>query len=102
MLYGQDYQRVGEDADDDGGHAVEQIGGVADDERESLATEFGEIDTSEQTHGQAHDCGEEEEFEAADDGVGHAAAGFSDWFRKLREEIQTERRAAVPDQIAED
>src|SRR5271155_4872685 len=96
MFYGQHYQRVREDADDYGGDAVEQVSGVAHDKGKSFATEFGEIDASEKTYGKAHYCGEEQEFQATDDGVGHAAAGFADGFGELREEIQVEGCAAVP------
>src|ERR1700693_4116501 len=102
MLHGQDRERVGEDTDDDGGDAVEQIGGVADDEGKSFPAEFGEIDAGEQAYGQAHDCSEKEQLEAADDGAGHAGAGFFEGFGELREEFPTERRAAVPDQVSED
>src|SRR5271163_469595 len=102
MFDGQDYERVSEDADYDGGDAVEQVSGVTHNERESFAAEFGEVDAGEQADGQAHHCGEKQQLEAADDSVSHAAAGFADGFRKLSKEIQAERRAAVPDQVAED
>src|ERR1700689_4316750 len=102
MFYGYRYQRVLPLSDDDGGDTVEQIGSVTDDEGKSFSAEFGEIDAGEQADGQAHHRGEKQQLEAADGGVGHAAAGFAVWFGKLREEIPAQRSAAVPDQIAED
>ena len=46
--------------------------------------------------------GEQQQLGAADDGVGHAAAGFADRRRQLGEEVQGEAAAAVDEQIPQD
>src|SRR5579872_7203144 len=102
MFERQNDERVSEDADDDRRHAVEQVGGVADDESDWAGAEFGEVDGAEEADGNADKGGEKQELGAADDGVGHAAAGFADRSGELGEEVPVDRGAAVVDEIAED
>ena len=102
VLEGEHDERVGEDADDDGGDAVEQVGGVADDESDGAGAEFREIDGAEKTDRHADERGEEKELGAANDGVGHAAAGFTDGSGELGEEVPVDGSTAVIDEIAED
>ena len=102
MFEGQDDQGVGEDADDDGGDAVEQVCGVADDEGHGAAAEFGEIDAAEETYWHTDERREKKKLGAADDGVGHAAAGFADRSGELGEEGPVDGCSAVVHEIAED
>ncbi len=45
---------------------------------------------------------EADDDQRADDGVGHAAAGFADRLRHLGEERQVERRDALRDDVEQD
>src|SRR3984957_8331048 len=101
VLERKDDERVGEDADDDRWDAVEQVGGVADDERDGTGAELRKINRAEEADGHTDYGGEKEKLGAADDGVGHATAGFADGSWELCEEVPVDRSAAVIDEVAE-
>src|SRR5258706_464632 len=102
MLEGQDDQAVSKNADDDGGHAVEQVGGVANDKSGGAAAEFREIDGAKETDGNPDEGSEQKQLAAANDGVGHAAARFANRRRQLGKEVPTDRCSAMKDKVAED
>src|SRR5882724_11908417 len=102
MLEGQDDQAVSKNADDDGGHAVEQVGGVANDKGGGAAAEFRKIDGAKETDGNTDERSEQKQFAAAEDGVGHAAASLADGHGQLGKEVPTDRCSAVINKIAED
>src|SRR6266581_1439369 len=69
---------VSKNADDDGGHAVEQVRGITDNKSGGAAAEFGEIDGAKKSDGNPKDRGKQKQLGAAEDRVGHAAAGLAD------------------------
>src|SRR5882762_4359645 len=102
MLEGQDDQAVSKNADDNGRHTVEQVGGIANDEGGGAAAEFREIDGAEETDRNADEGSEQKQLAAANNGVGHAAASFADRRGQLGKEVPTDRCSAVIDEVAED
>ena len=101
MLERKDHEAIGENADDDGGHAVEQIRGVTHNEGHGAPAEFGQVDRPQEADGNTDQRGQEKQLGAADDGVGHAAACFAHGSRQFREEIPVDGRAAMVDEIAQ-
>src|SRR5437879_9046878 len=93
---------VSENADDDGRDAVEQVGGVANNEGSGAAAEFREINGAKESDGNADKRGHQQELRAAEDGVGHAAAGFADRHGQLGKEVPTNGCSAVINEVAKD
>ncbi len=81
----------GEDADHDGGHAVQQVRGVANHHRNGLAAEFGQIDAAQESHRNADHRRDQDQYGAAHDGVGHASAHLAGGQRQLGEEVPIQR-----------
>src|SRR5260370_4551560 len=91
---------VSKNADDDGGHAVEQVRGITDNKSGGAAAEFGEIDGAKKSDGNPKDRGKQKQLGAAEDGVGHAAAGLADGSGELGEKVPTDGSSAVIDEIS--
>src|SRR6267143_6952390 len=102
MLERKNDDGVGKNADDDRRDAVEQVGGVAHDKSGGPAAEFREINGAKESDGNADERSEQQQLGAAEDGVGHAAAGFADRHRQLGKEIPTNRCSAVINEVAKD
>ena len=93
-----DDQRIDGDAHHDRGNAVEHIGGEANRIGQlGAATELGQKDAAADADGNADEAGQAEQNCRADDGVGHAAAGFADRLGNLGEEVQVQRTGALVD-----
>src|SRR5262249_22864839 len=102
MLHREYYQGVGEDTDDNGGHAVEQVCGIAHDESDRAPTKLGQVDSAKKSYGHADQRSQSEELSAADNRIGHATTGFAYWSRQFGKEIPVNRGSAMVDEIAED
>src|SRR6266699_4330265 len=87
-------------ADDDGGHAVEQVRGIADDEGGGAAAEFGEIDGAKKSDGNTEQRSHQEHLPAAENGVGHAPADFTDGNGQFGEEIPVDGSSAMNSEIS--
>ena len=90
---------VGDDADHDGGNAVEHVGGKANDVAEAVAAVFGDIDAGADSQWDADQAGNRKNHAGSDDGVGHAAAGFAHRLGSLGNEGPVERSQAAVDKI---
>jgi hypothetical protein len=86
--------RPGENADHDGGHAVQQVRGVADQHRQGLAAELRQIDAAQNPDRNADQAAAPGSIRAAHDGIGHAAAGFAGRQGKLGEESSNRASAS--------
>src|ERR1700686_627831 len=94
-------QAVSENADDDGGHAVEQVSSITDNESDgAAAAEFGEIDGAKKSDGNTKDGSKQKHLGAAEDGVGQAAAGFTDGNGQFGEEIPVDGSSAMNSEIS--
>ena len=90
-------------AHDDGGDAVEDVGGESDGVGQlGSATEFSEEDAAADADGDSDEAGEAEQDAGADDGVGHAAADFAFRLGDLGKESHVQRAGAFVNEIAED
>ena len=94
-------QGVGKNADHDGRHAVQQVRGIADEERHRSPAEFRQVHAAQQADGNPKQRGKQQELQAAHDGIGHSSTGFAHRDGKLGKEIPGKILSAVPDQIAE-
>ena len=92
---------IGKNSDDDGRYAVQQVRRVANHERHGLPAKLGQVDSAQQADGNADQRRQQQELARADDGIGHAAAGFTDRRGQLGEEIPVYILAAVVDEVAE-
>src|SRR5713226_5217356 len=102
MFERQNREAVGEDADDNRGHAVQQISRIAHDEGGGGAAKFRKVDGAEKTDRYADQRGQQKQLGAAEDGVGHAPARFAYRSRQLGKEAPANGSSAMEDQIAED
>ena len=94
-LHVGDHEAVGDDADDDGGHAGEHLGGEADDAAQRPVPLLGQEDPrADARRGSADEAREPHHEERPDDGVADAAAGLAHRGRAAREEAQAESPAA--------
>src|SRR5205814_7916568 len=87
-------------ADDDGRNAVEQVRSITDNKSDRAVTEFGEIDGAKKTDGNAKERSKQKHLGAAEDGVGHAAAGFTDGNGQFGEEIPVDGSSAMNREIS--
>jgi len=102
MFLGHHDERVDRDAHDDRGDAVEDVCREAYSVGEECAlTELCDVDAGGDADGDAHEAGEGEDDSRADDGVGHAAALFTNRSRDVGEEVQVEGTRAFVDQVEE-
>ena len=69
--------------------------------RSGAAAELGEVDASGDADGNAHEAGKGEDDSGADDGVGHAAALFTNRGGDVGEEGQIEGACAFVDEVGE-
>src|SRR3989442_335604 len=102
VLQRQDQKRVGKNADHNRRHTVEEVGGVADYEASAASSKLGQIDPAKESDGDADQGGKKQQLRAADNRIGHAAAGLAHRRRQLREEVPVEGAAAVKGEVAED
>src|SRR6058998_2186014 len=79
-----------------------KVGSVADDEASAASSKLGQIDPAKKSDGDADQGGKKQQLRAADNGIGHAAAGLAHRRRQLREEVPVEGAAAVKGEVAED
>src|SRR5713101_2914365 len=100
MLERKNDEGIGKNADDDRRRAVQQVRGVTHDKSGGRAAEFREINGTKESDGNADERSEQKHLPAADDGVGHATAGFADGRRQLGKEVPTDRYSAVIDKVA--
>ncbi len=97
-LHRHDHQRVNHDAPDDGRRAVENIGREPDAPIEAVS----QTRKDKCRPGRRRDAdqgGQADENQAADDGVGHAAARFAGRFWQLREKVPIERTGPQTHQV---
>src|SRR5689334_3998228 len=87
MLERKDREAEGEDADDDRGDAIEQVCRIADDKGGGVATEFCKINGAKKPDRYPDQCRQQKQLGAADDGVGHSAAGFAYRCREFGKEV---------------
>src|SRR5216683_6547367 len=99
MLERMNDKGEGKNADDDGGHAVEQVRGITDDKGGGAAAKFRKIDGTEKSDRNTDESREQQQLGAAEDGVGHAAAGFTNGNGQLGKEIPTDGSSAVVDEV---
>src|SRR6267378_1254293 len=102
MLKRKNDEGVGKNADNDGRDAVEQVGGITHDKSGGPAAEFREINGAKESDGNADERREQQQLGAAEDGVGHAAAGFTDRHRQPGKEVPTDRCSAMINEVAKD
>ena len=88
------HQRVNDNPPDDGRHAVEDVGREANPPIESRRAEFGQKDSAQHADRHADQGRQAEQYEGADDRVGHAAPRFPDGFGQVREKVQVHRSNA--------
>ena len=69
------------------GTPFKQIDDVANDKRKCFAAVFGKKHTCQKSDRHADSGSEQENFAAADNRIGHAAAGFARGLRQLGEEV---------------
>src|SRR5207302_5800735 len=102
MFLIQDNDGVGHDADDNGGNAVEHVGGESNNAAHAIAAELSQVDA--RTHSQRHaqNAGDSEDEPGTHDGIGHAAAGFAYRLRSLSQESPVDGADSAIHQIAED
>src|SRR5436309_6643173 len=91
---------VSKNADDDGGHAVEQVRSITDKKSGGAAAEFGEIDGAKKSDGNTKEGSKQKHLGAAEDGVGHAAAGFTDGDGQFGEEIPVDGSSTMNSEIS--
>ena len=65
MIHGHDHQGVGEDADHDGGHAIEQVRRVANHESTTRTAEFRQVYSRQSRRWEAKQRRQEQELQAA-------------------------------------
>src|SRR5947208_16928397 len=95
-------QAVSKNADDDGRHTVEQVRSITDNKSDGAATEFGKIDGAKKSDGNTKEGSKQKHLGAAEDGVGHAAAGFTDGNGQFGEEIPVDGSSAMNSEIPKD
>src|SRR5690242_9629069 len=100
MLERKNGHGVSKNADNDGRDTVEQVRGITHDESGGPPTELGEIDGPQESDGHAKEGSEQKQLSAADDGIGHAAAGFTHRNGQLGEEVPTDGDSPVIDEIS--
>src|SRR5205807_825 len=88
-------QAVSKNADDDGRHTVEQVRSITDNKSDGAATEFGKIDGAKKSDRNTKEGSKQQHLGAAEDGVGHAAAGFTNGNGQFGEEIPVDGSAAM-------
>ncbi len=77
------------------GTPFKQIDHIANEESEGLAAVFSQKDPGQETDGHADQSRQQQDFAAADDGVGHAAAGFAGRLRQFSKEIPVQGSSAM-------
>src|SRR5579875_4203374 len=102
MMHGKNNHRIDENSHHNGGHSVQQIRHVTDSKANSLAAEFGQINSSNQTHRDPGKQGDQEKLRAPNDGVGHPTSAFADRRRQLYKKVPTQGLPSVHQQIAYD
>src|ERR1700677_2313774 len=102
MLLIKNYDRVGDDADYDRGHAVEHVGGEANRVTQTVAAVLGKIDACAHAYRHAQKAGQGENEYRSHDGISHSSAGFAYRFWGLREEGPVDGTDAAINQISED
>src|SRR6266852_3407729 len=95
MLERMDDKDESKNADDDGRNTVEQVRSVTDDKSDGPAAEFRKIDGAKESDGNADYRREQKQLPAANDSVGHAAAGLTDMSGQFDEEVQSDGSSAV-------
>src|SRR5579862_2756537 len=95
-------QYVCEYPDHDGGHAIEEVGGVPNNEGERRPAKLRQVYSAEESDRYADATGQKQQLGAAQKRISHATARFTDRRRKLGEEIPSQAGTAVKKQIPED
>ena len=78
MFEWQDNECVREDADDDGGHPVEQVRRVAHHKSDRTTTEFRQVNSAEKSNRNSQQACQKKQFGASHDSISHASAGLTD------------------------
>src|SRR5580692_7690221 len=99
-MHGNNDDGPGENTDDDGWNAVQQVGGVADEHGKCFTSEFGQVNASQESDRDADQNRDPDGDAAAHDGVGQTSAGLTGRKGQLGEEIPIQRTETVPDQKA--
>src|SRR5713101_3201047 len=100
MLERMNSKDESKNADDDGGNAVEQVRSVTHDKSDGPAAEFRKIDGAKESDGNADERSEQKQLPAADDSVGHAAAGLTHGRGQLGKEIPADGSPSMIDEIS--
>src|SRR5581483_9505874 len=95
------HQTICDQADYDGGHAIENVGGEAHELTEAIAAIFREIDTRADANRNANQACNGENDYRTDECVGHSSAGFADRLGSLCEESPVERAHTPQHKIGE-
>ena len=94
-------QRIDGNADHDGGHAVQHVGGEANHVAEAIAPVLRQIDAGANAQGNADHAGHRENQSSAHDAIRHSSAHFTRRLWRLREEGPVDRADALDDQVSE-
>ena len=103
MSLGEHHQTVRHDSDDDRRHAVQHVGGEANQVAEARAAAvFREINSGADSQRNSDHAGDQQNVNRSGDGVRHAAAGFTRRLRNLGQERPVDRTNSLVDQVSED
>ncbi len=101
VFLGENDDSVSHNADHDRRHAVQNVGGEADDIAETVAAVLREVDTRTHAHRHSQNAGQGENKSRAHDGIGHSPARFAHRLRSLGEEGPVDRPDAAIDKVGE-
>src|SRR5216684_2244182 len=100
MMHGYNDQSVCENTDHDRWHAVQQVRRVPHQKRDRPPAEFRQVHAAEQTDRNPNERRQEQQLQAAQDGIGHSTTEFAHRSGKPREKIPGKVFSAVPHEIA--
>ena len=99
MLHRQDDDDIGDDADDDGRNAAQNIGKEPNRFAECIIPVFREIDPRHNPHRESEESSQADQNPCTGESVRHPAAGLPDGLRHLEEEVQIQRRKPLDEGV---
>src|SRR6185312_4048850 len=97
-----DQPEIGDDANDDGRHALEDVGRKTYPVGQLAFSVLAEIDAGHDADGYSDDGGHQYDDDAADDGIGDPAAAFAHRFGNIDQEMPVDLRDTGADDIEQD
>src|SRR5580704_15180122 len=102
MLLVKNNDRVGNNANHDGRHTVEHVGGEANDIAEAVAAIFRDVNTRTYSDRYSKNTRQRKNEGRANDGIGHPTACLAYRSRSLSEKSPVDRTDAAVEKVAKD